>query len=357
MNYYIFERSRNIGGSMTAGVKARCDVEDILEAEGYSRLTVLQASYPRDSTVNKIKASCEIGKQWKKLSQSLNSGDVLVVQLPLSEHTLEFGAAIAGLRRKGVITIAVIHDLEKLRNMKVHNTIRAWKGHVRNFLEETWALKNFSKIIVHNDKMLELMVMMGYPREQFVSLKIFDYIIKEEVETEKVGDPEGVIIAGNLLESKSGYVYKLPGDERVKFSLYGVNYTGTNNNNTEYNGAFSPDVLPFVLCGKYGLVWDGSEAYTCGGIHGEYLRINNPHKTSLYLAAGIPVIIWEQAALADFIKDHGVGICVNSLDEIAMAISAVNGEEYERMRCNAAKISRKLRSGEFLKTALNNCLS
>lgn len=356
MKYYIFEQSRNIGGSMTAGVKARCDVEDILAAEGYARITVLQSRYPRNTTANKIKASMETGKQWRELAKKLDADDILVVQLPLSEHTLEFGAVIARLKRKGVKTFAVVHDLEKLRNMKAHNTIRAWKGHIRNFLEETWALRNFSKIIVHNEKMFEMMAEMGYPKEQLVSLDIFDYVIAQEIEAERVGDPEGIIIAGNLLESKAGYVYKLPEDDRVKFSLYGVNYTGTANANTAYYGAFDPGILPFVLNGKYGLVWDGPEASTCSGIHGEYLRINNPHKTSLYLAAGFPVIIWEEAALAAFVRKNGVGICVKSLDQIPAVLSNVSDDDYIRLRSNVEKLSHKLRNGGFLKAALGQCI-
>ena len=355
MKYYIFEQSRNIGGSMTAGVKARCDVEDILAAEGYARITVLESRYPRNSTGNKIKASMETGRQWWELSKNLKRDDVLVVQLPLSEHTLEFGAVIAQLKRKGVKTVAIVHDLEKLRNMKAHNTIKAWKGHIRNYLEETWALRNFTKIIVHNDKMLALMEQMGYRKEQMVALKIFDYVISQEVDAEKAGDPDGIIIAGNLLESKAGYVYKLPEDDRVKFSLYGVNYTGTAKANTEYLGAFDPGVLPFALQGKYGLVWDGPDANTCGGIHGEYLRINNPHKTSLYLASGFPVIIWSQAALADFVLENNVGICVDSLDQIPDAVASVGEDTYLLMKTNAEILSKKLRDGEFLKSALKEC--
>ena len=48
--------------------------------------------------------------------------------------------------------------------------------------------------------------------------------------------------------------------------------------------------------GSFGLVWDGISVETCAGVYGEYLKVNNPHKTSLYLASGIPVIIWKEAA-------------------------------------------------------------
>ena len=34
----------------------------------------------------------------------------------------------------------------------------------------------------------------------------------------------------------------------------------------------------------------------------DYLRINNPHKTSLYLACGIPIITWNKAAIAQYVR-------------------------------------------------------
>ena len=34
-------------------------------------------------------------------------------------------------------------------------------------------------------------------------------------------------------------------------------------------------------------MWDGPSPDTCAGVYGAYLRYNNPHKTSLYLAAGL----------------------------------------------------------------------
>ena len=356
MKYYLFEASRNIGGSMTAGVKARCDVEDILAAEGYSRMTILQAEHPTDSTVNKMRASREIGSQWRQLCAKLKAGDVLVIQLPLSEHTLSFASVIAKLKRKGVKTVAVVHDLEKFRNSKFNTSlIRGWKGRIRMYLEETAALKHFDKMIVHNPRMAALVENMGYRKDQIVSLDIFDYVIPQEIPTERVGAPNGVIIAGNLSQGKAGYAYQLPSDESVTFSLYGVNYSGTAGGNIRYHGAFDPGILPFVLNGKFGLVWDGPLADTCGGIHGEYLRINNPHKTSLYLASGFPVIIWKEAALAAFIQENGIGICVSSLSEIPQAIAAVSQEEYAQMRHNVATISPKLRSGHYLKTALHKC--
>lgn len=61
-----------------------------------------------------------------------------------------------------------------------------------------------------------------------------------------------------------------------------------------WHGSFKPEESPEHLQG----VWDGDSVDTCAGNTGAYLRYNNPHKTSLYLACGMPVIVWKEAAIA-----------------------------------------------------------
>ena len=49
---------------------------------------------------------------------------------------------------------------------------------------------------------------------------------------------------------------------------------------------------------------------------GEYLQYNAPHKMSLYIRCGLPIIVWEKAGLAPFVKKNNVGICISSLTEL-----------------------------------------
>ena len=58
------------------------------------------------------------------------------------------------------------------------------------------------------------------------------------------------------------------------------------------------------------------------------MRYNNPHKTSLYLSSGIPVITWSQAAIADFIKQHNVGIVIDDLNRIDEVLANVTKDQY-----------------------------
>ena len=188
-----------------------------------------------------------------------------------------------------------------------------------------------------------------------VSLEIFDYLIENYdshlLDERDLNKKSPVIIAGALSRHKAGYIYKLP--ENCQFNLYGINFEKEKaSKNVNYVGAFDPEELIYKLEGSFGLVWDGDSSDTCTGIYGEYLKINNPHKTSMYLAAGIPVIIWEEAALADFIRENQCGITIKSISEIRKLVDNMSDEYYAMLKNNATKIGEKLRSGYFLESAM-----
>ena len=106
------------------------------------------------------------------------------------------------------------------------------------------------------------------------------------------------------------------------------------------------------LKGKYGLVWDGDSLDTCSGLTGEYLKINNPHKLSLYLAVGLPVIIWEKAAEAEFVLKENVGVTVKSLYELPQRLATVSYNDYNIMKNNVRIVGERLRRGEYMMEAI-----
>lgn len=85
---------------------------------------------------------------------------------------------------------------------------------------------------------------------------------------------------------------------------------------------------------------------------GNYIKYNNPHKVSLYVASGIPIIIWEEAAMAEIIKKYNIGICVESLENIEKTLSEISEEQYLIMKKNVKMLSEKVKEGWFLKQAL-----
>ena len=114
--------------------------------------------------------------------------------------------------------------------------------------------------------------------------------------------------------------------------------------------------IVFNLAGSFGLVWDGSSITSCKGRYGEYLRYNNPFKASMYIAAQIPLIVWRQSAIAEFVLKHNIGIAVDSLEEIEKIFDTMTEPQYNRMYKNIVDLSYKVRSGYFTYNAIKRLM-
>ena len=327
MNYYLKEFYAE---AKHAGSKARLDAEKIMLEAGYQPFSLNNDSNPITLTKN----------------------DVLVLQFPLLWDSLKKQILTRFLKNRTFKAYLLIHDIESLRNKNI-KSFTDFKYSIIHYLQNKTVLEKVDGIIAHNEKMKSELVRLGIPEEKIVSLEIFDYLISN-YEEKKTYEKNTVIVAGNFDIRKTKYARQLPGNP--EFSIYGINFEEENLPlNVHYKGAFSPDELSHHLQGGFGLVWDGDSPYTCSGMYGEYLKMNNPHKASLYLASGFPIIVWSQSALADFVRKNQCGIIVDSLFEIAKSLESLSENDYQELIKNSKKIGEKIRDGYFLKTALEKC--
>ena len=352
MDYYIYEVMQDKKWMKSAGSKARNDANSILESKGFKKL-----EYCLDDILvkkNRVTKRIAIEKQWASIFSKLKMGDVVFIQYPLVQMSYLLATQIKKIKKKGVKVILLIHDSNILRESKSEGVSFLKKA--RMIYGEKNIFFAVDKIICHNDKMKEELVKLGINNNKIEILQIFDYLMGKKPDVEFEKGKKTVIVAGALYPEKSGYVYEVP--KKIKFNFYGVGYDENRqkSNNTLYCGAFSPDELPYKLAGNYGLIWDGPSAESCKGVFGEYLKVNNPHKTSLYLASGIPVLIWKQAALAKFVQDNNCGIVINSLEELPEVLNNINSEKYMSIKSSADKISEKLRKGYYLSSAIDRCI-
>ena len=88
----------------------------------------------------------------------------------------------------------------------------------------------------------------------------------------------------------------------------------------------------------FGLVWYGSSRHGCEGRIGDYLRYIAAHKLSLYLRCEVPVIVGKGTAMAEFVEREGIGITVDSLDNIEGLLGKLSPEQYMQMHGAAATI-------------------
>lgn len=334
--------SKNNGKTNHAGSKARNDVEKILCEKGYTEV---------NTALNiKIKIIRKIFEYIRYFFIcNFNKNSIIIHQYPNLPFLFNFCLNMAK-KLNGFKIITIVHDL----------SLRAKGTRINNAFLQNYVLKFSDCVIVHNNFMKEYIIKnMQIKDEKIVVLGIFDYLMSDLNNKNTLSSDGNIIIAGNLDKNKCGYVYKLNGTtQRLKYNLYGPNYDNSIiQDNCNYKGVFSPEELPYKMQGAWGLVWDGPSVETCADLMGQYLKLNNPHKTSLYIACGIPVIVWSQAAISKFIEDKELGLIVDSIYDIEEVINNLTPEDYYKIKENVNKEGKKLRSGFYMSEAVKKAVS
>ena len=353
MKYYICEGKVN--GKYNASSKARQDVEAILNEIGYEKFFVRTKNGIQKSKLLKILQLITYIKNkyiWNKELKKLKSGDTIIIQYPILNTTIGLENIIKKYSNK-INIIALIHDMDSLRYTPQNQSITLCKR-VKN--EDRNILNACSCVIAHNECMKNKLMELDNSESKIKTLKLFDYITNKPITEKKHTKNQPIIIAGNLSKEKAQYLNYLKDIKDVEFNLYGVGYEG-DEENVNYKGAFLPEDLLNHLEGSMGLVWDGISKDTCVGGFGHYLKYNNPHKVSMYLTAGIPIVIWEEAALAKFIVKNNLGYTIKKLDDLHKLQNNITEEDYNEKINNIKIISEKLKNGGFLKDVLKQIKS
>lgn len=341
----------------TAGAKAPLDIANICDNLGYREFAMPRFPSGKNKIYQKIWLFVCGTYHWTRLMKMIEYGSVIIYQHPMYGNRLVERMIPIIQKKKNAKFIAVIHDLESLRGGIAGIIQRSAKT---NEIADNSLLKKFDAIICHNESMRQYLIEQGFEKERLFNLEIFDYISDIELECPIKNSDPSIAIAGNLAIGKCAYIYNIfenGNNSGLTVNLYGVNYQKDRaNNNMIYHGSFTPEELPEKLKGDFGLVWDGNSAESCVGNTGEYLKYNNPHKTSLYISSGMPVIVWSQAAIADFILKNGVGVTVDSLSEVEERIRKLSADEYHDMCKRTVKIGKRLKEGQYFKEALKKVL-
>ena len=334
----------------TAGAKAPDDISEIARQCGAEDLMFRLPPQYRITIVTRFFALFTGLKNWCNLLKTAECGSTIILQHP-NENILVANKFIdICKRKKDLHFVMLIHDLDSIRKSLLYKE-DVLKN--RNQIADEVLLKKCDYVICHNEAMRSYLIGKGMNPERLVTLGIFDYLHNCDVPASRKKEAS-VVVAGNLLRGKCEYLYKLmaQGNPGFTLELFGPNFLQENIPEfVNYHGVCKPDELPGKLEGSFGLVWDGTEVERCAGNAGEYIRYNNPHKCSLFLASNMPVIIWEEAALAPFIRENGLGITVKSLLDIGKAIEQLTEEEYAQICKNVCEMGKKLRNGQFTERA------
>lgn len=358
MKYYVYEKTPETDEFNTL-LKCRLDIRKTLDSVGYKPIHIPSVDFNEIEGEMYIKQKARQGistaknfKIWIDSLSHVKSGDIVLIQYPPLNWTL-FMNVLLWLKMKGVYLIAVIHDLDSYRDSEEGKLIKNWY-----YYEDTHSLSFFNQLIVQNTRMKKLLLASGFDEKKMINIRLFDYLTEGSYcKSNRFKKSAPVVITGNFNhneDKKLSFIYSDNTAPITKFRVYG---TGVDEDritclNAEYMGNFAADEMPEKIEGSFGLVWDGNSLNSCSGNWGEYLRIDNPVKFSLYLAAGIPIIIWEEAALASFVTRYKVGITVKNLYEIEDKIKELSNKDYEEMKKNIAPFSEAVRNGAFIKKAI-----
>ncbi len=322
--------------------KARRDVRRFAAEAGYAPAKVIAKDTAGGNRWQQLCLGVNMLRDWTRLFFSLNWEDLLLVQYPV------FPVKGAGLARfmlhmvrwKGARTAAIVHDLDSLRLL--NGDAARWSDQV--------LLPAFDRLIVHTERMRDYLVAQGIPAEKMTVLGQFDYdtpaLMPERKKTMEV------CFAGNLRKDKAAWLYALP-RTKLTWHLWGEGWKGKKNR-TDFvlHGTAKPEALPGLLEGSFGVVWDGPSVASCRGAYGAYMMLNAPHKLSLYLAAGMPVVVWSGSAQADWVRETGVGLALDHLTDLPHVMAALSDQAYADMVRAARQQGSELRRGQRLQAAL-----
>ena len=321
--------------SFDAGFKARADVKYF-----YNRMGIKTAEIPATRVNLKINRELQRLRAVRSLSKKLSADQSVLIQYPLPFNSFDYSLLHKTLLKHNAKCIFLVHDLISVQGQAKNVSIK----------QEIEELKRADFLIVHNQAMQNFLEDQGLS-QKMATINFFDYRV--DVEPPIRSEVANIVFAGNLVKSK--FLKKLPQLEIFKWHVYGSGMTAEQfPESVVFHGAIDSGVLPSKLVDGWGLVWDGISTDRISGVSGDYLRLNSPHKASLYLASGLPLIVWRESALANVVLQLGLGIAVDNLMEIEPVIKSLSHTQIEKIQTNVQIISQKIRNGGMLKDALES---
>ena len=266
----------------------------------------------------------------------VRKSDILFFIHPLYSKTNRLILNLSLFKKCNVVCI--VSDINSLRNieMKVDEEISYWKK-IRYFIFQNDKMKSFVEAKVGE--------------KVSVNIQLFDLLFTLPKANRK--NSNEIVFAGNTL--KCPFVKDLFRVNDIKWNIYSGTEVQLHPNVTPVllsNGVTDRQTLP----GSYGLVWEGKSITDISNFNGQYLKWVSPLKLSNYLLNSLPVIIHEDAAMAEFVVQNKIGFCVSSLFEIGEKIKVIPEADYQQMVENARGFSIEISSGYYTQKAIEGIL-
>lgn len=332
---YIFDQivsKPTLVTNYSAESKPRKDIMKIMVEDGCVPISVYKRINLRKMTV------LNIIRYYFLMALKIKKGDTLYYQFPIMRSCMPlFILLLSTLKKKGVKIVCIVHDLEYMRNQSDF----AYKTRILN------CIRLADLVVAHTTAMKKHLEDEGLSNEIRV-LYLFDYLTPDKgIDSLYARNHRNeIVFAGNLgkapfLRELNDYNFR-----NISFNLYGLN-SEIDFHEGLYKGVFHPEEVS-ALKGGWGLVWDGESMDTCLGLSGNYLRYNAPHKMSLYIASGIPVIVWKESGIAEWISNNHLGIAIKTIKDLDDILPEIDEDYYCAIQENVRRYSAFLREGKMI---------
>lgn len=317
--------------------QAKQDIARIGHRMGYRVIDLLRYddSYESDEALDAKIAGITTG---------VAHGDILVYQYPSLNSGRFEDFFVDQMHRRGVKFVCLVHDVETFRDQ-----------HAPKWINEFDFLNRCDVLIVHNGRMARKLQAAGVTTPM-VCQYLLDYLDDNHDADCYYTQPEdfrrSVMLAGNIEKSR----YLAEWHYQTPITVFGETDAAlarelNANPKVDFRGQRWRWQLIQELPRTFGLAWDGD---TSVFRYNDYTRYNHPHKVSMYLSHGLPVIIWRQAAVADIITQNHLGIAIDSLEDLDGAIQDLSDADVNLMITNVNRFGELIRDGWFTRQALQD---
>lgn len=328
--------TRNYKTARHGGGKARQDMEPLMRRHGCRNLGI-RTTRCRNKVADFFLTFAGV----MAYTLRLRRGDVVVLQYPVKKY---FRYLCRLARMRGAKTVTLVHDLGSFRRHRLTPD------------EEVRKLSLTDALIISNEAEI------GWLRDHGCRVPMtpqvaWDYL--SDSKPQHVPDPEeavarpSLMYVGNVWQRSNGFLYKIQG---VPMHLYGKGDALPDDKHFVYGHTLDSEIIRNATA-SFALVWYGNSLNCTDGFIGEYIRYCNTHKLSLYMRCRRPVIISSESGMAPFVRREGIGIAVDTLEDIAERLAAVTPEEYEQMQRNVERVSALMADGHYFYAALDRAVA
>lgn len=246
-------------------------------------------------------------------------GDLVVVQFPMWTHLnfqAEFFDYISNI--VSVKMVCLLHDMPTWMFSDGNNNY--------DINNDFWIkqLKKFDALMVSNEKMAKKLQEDGV-NVPMIPMYMWDYeyygVRKEKKFIKKLYYVSGRdIIDIDYHGSTPLYFYNKRVEEKV-----------LNCGSVKWMGRKPSDEIVSVMDGGFGLVVSDNIKEQSHMNFSYYNQFNNPTKLSMYLAAGLPIIVSNKTYHAKLVKKYGIGLVVDDLNDIDNILSSITDKDYQKM--------------------------